>query len=100
MNITSYIDSSITNSALAAQIEGAVQAAVNFYQHVFSNSVNLNIQFRFATTDAYGTPLGGLVANNDVRDYFQPYSQITSHLNPANAPSNDQRTAWNTVPAP
>ena len=92
MNINVTYGSTITGSADAAEIEGAVQDAVAYYEHAFTNNVTINIDFEFA-------PLGaGAAAENSFSYLRENYSTVKQIFNSARATSADQATADASVP--
>jgi hypothetical protein len=89
INVT--YDSSVTSASNAAQIEGAIQAAVQFYEHAFTNNITVNIDFKFA-------PLSGsAAAQNNFNGFLYSYSQVEAALK-ASAKSADDNTAYSTLP--
>jgi hypothetical protein len=55
--IRATFDSSVTRSANAAAIEGAVKRAIAVYETLFSDRFTIYILFRYATTRPNDTPL-------------------------------------------
>jgi hypothetical protein len=91
INVT--YDSSVTGASNATQIEGAIQAAVAFYEHAFRDvSVTLNIDFKYA-------PLaGGDISENEFNGNDYSYAAVAAAFENT-AVSPDDRTAYATLPA-
>src|SRR5580698_5011255 len=83
LTINPEFSSSITGAADAASIEGAINAAINTVDSLYSNTGTVGIVF---TTQAGGN----FVAQSSTYDYSEPYVAYTSLLglnsikNPAN----------------
>jgi hypothetical protein len=92
MEINVTYDSTVTSAANATQIEGAIQAAVAFYEHAFRDeSVTLNIDFKYA-------PLSnGDIAMNTFNGDFFTYAQVETAFK-STAVSADDLTAYNMLP--
>jgi hypothetical protein len=94
--------SSLYNPSLYSQIETAINAAVQYYDHVFSNPVTFTVNFGWGTSDFYGNAMGlGEQADNvwaKAGQYDTSYSTLyayyQSHLNFA-----DGATAFNSLPS-
>jgi hypothetical protein len=92
MQINVTYDSTVTSQSNAAQIEGAIQAAVQFYEAAFTNNnITINIDFQYA-------PLGaGAAAENSFSYETFSYSQIVTALK-ANSSSAVDAEAYLTLP--
>ena len=92
MLINVNYDSSVTSSANAAAIEGAIQAAVAFYEHTFRDvKINLKIDFVWA-------PLSSATAENIGPSYTFSYAKVVAALK-ASGKSPDDLTAYATLPS-
>ena len=85
MNINVTYDSSVTSQSNAAQIEGAIQAAVRFYEAEFTTSnITINIDFKYA-------PLGaGAAAENSFSYETFTYAQVVAALKAHDTSAVDQ----------
>jgi uncharacterized protein YbdZ (MbtH family) len=92
MNINVTYGSSVTSQSNAAQIEGAIGAAVQFYEAAFTdNNITINIDFQYG-------PLGaGAAAENSFSYETFTYSQIVNALK-ANDTSAVDAEAYLTLP--
>jgi hypothetical protein len=90
-NIT--YDSSVTSQSAAfqAQFDGAVNAAVQFYEHAFTNNVTVNITFAWANLGA------GVAAQNSFFYNTHSYSTTVNALR-ASGRSADDIAAYATLP--
>jgi hypothetical protein len=65
LTIVGTFDSTITGAANAAQIEAAINSAMQFYDNTFTNPVSVDIKFKLggglggSTTSLYGTSYAG-----------------------------------------
>lgn len=92
MNINVTYDSSIISNPNAAQIEEAIQAAVQFYEAAFiDNNITINIEFRYAPLS------GGDAAENEFSYETFTYSQVVGALE-AHGMSAIDAEAYATLP--
>jgi hypothetical protein len=92
MQIKVTYDSTVTSQSNAAQIEGAIQAAVQFYEAAFTNNnITINIDFQYASLGA------GAAAENSFSYETFTYSQIVNALK-ANDTSAVDAEAYLTLP--
>jgi PEP-CTERM motif len=89
VTIIDTFDSTITNNVNAATIEGGIQTASNTISSLFSNSVTVNILFKFDSS------VQGQTVNSV---YSTPYNAYTSLLQ-ANAAANPANTTLATAVA-
>jgi hypothetical protein len=86
-------DSSVTSNADASEIEGAMAAAVDFYEHVFRDTnITINVDLKLGTL-----PAGDIGHNNYSYETYS-YSQIVAALK-SHSTSPDDITAYTTLPA-
>lgn len=91
MNINVTYDSSVTSQSNAAQLEGAMQAAVQFYEAAFTNNITINVDFQYAPIS------GNVFAENSFQYSTFTYSQIVAALK-ANDTSAVDAEAYLTLP--
>src|SRR5882757_2206247 len=83
-------DSSITGNPNAAAIEAMIDRAISIYESMFSDSITIQIRFRYATTAPNGTPLpAGSVSRSDWVFYAIPWGTYISALRSDAETSND-----------
>ena len=86
--ITPQFDSSITGAANAAQLEGAINAAISTIESLYSNTGTVGIVFSQAS--------GNFLALSSTQDYSISYSQYTSLLQ-SNSTANPANTTLSTA---
>jgi Putative Ig domain/Divergent InlB B-repeat domain len=86
--ITPQFDSSITGAANAAQLEGAINAAISTVESLYSNTGTVGIIFSQAS--------GNFLAESETQDYSISYSQYTSLLQ-SNSTANPANTTLSTA---
>jgi hypothetical protein len=93
MQITYTLGTSITSqgAAFTAQYQTAVNAAIQFLEHAFTNNVTLNLDFEWSSLGA------GVGANNSGPAYSFSYSQVLNALK-ASAHSADDNAGYGTLP--
>ena len=92
LTIHPTFDSSITNNANAAAIEAMISRAISFHESLFTDSITIQIRFRYATTAPDGTPLPmGTIAQTDFVIYPIPWSTYISALRADATTSNDSQ---------
>jgi hypothetical protein len=83
-------DSSITGNPNAAAIEAMINRAISIYESMFSDSITIQIRFRYATTAPDGTSLpAGTVSQSDWVFYAIPWGTYISALRSDAETSND-----------
>jgi elongation factor P hydroxylase len=88
--IHATFDSSITGNPNAAAIEAMINRAISIYESLFSDSVTIEIRFRYATTAPNGTPLPqGTASRSDLVVYAVPWSSYINALRADAETSND-----------
>jgi len=94
MNFNITYDSSVTSQSASfqAQFMGAVNAAVQFLEHAFTNNITVNVTF------AWGALGGGAAAENSFYYNTYSYSQIKTALTNSGK-SADDLTAYATLPS-
>jgi hypothetical protein len=79
LNIVALYDSSITSSAKASAIEGAIQSAIGVFDKLFSNNLTIDVNFTYTAAAA-----GNLLSTSQT-EYYLPYNAYTAALNSAAA---------------
>ncbi len=88
--INATFDSSITGNPNAAAIEGMINRAISIYESLFTDSVTLQIRFRYATTLPNGDPLpAGQIAHSTYLYYTIPWDTYVNALQGDARTSND-----------
>ncbi len=96
--IRATFDSSVTGSANAAAIEGAVNRAIAIYESLFSDQFTAYILFRYATTRPNGTPIATQhIAESAWVYYLVDWDSYTTDLK-IDAKSGNDATAIATLP--
>jgi len=99
--INASYDTSVTNLAatdptLEADIEGAVQTAIQYYEGEITNSITVNINFGWG--EYAGTTVTGLSTNKTTIFHYN-YNTIYTALENTDTTSAVQQTAFATLPA-
>jgi len=90
--IHATFDSSITANPNAAAIEAMINRAIAIYEALFADSLPIPIQirFRYATTDVFGTPLPpGVLAQSNSVIYTVPWNTYINALRNDHHTTND-----------
>lgn len=88
--INPTFDSSITNNADADAIESMINRAIAIYQSRFSDPITIEIYFRYANTQADGTPLPpGAAAQSEYVVYYVPWTTFINSLKADGKTTND-----------
>ena len=90
--IHATFDSSITANSNAAAIEAMINRAIAIYESLFADSLPIPIQirFRYATTDVFGTPLPpGVLAQSNSVIYTVPWNTYINALRNDHHTTND-----------
>jgi hypothetical protein len=83
-------DSTITGNPNAAAIEAMINRAISIYESIFSDSITIQIRFRYATTAPDGTALPqGLLSQSLTGIYTAPWNTYISALRTDAETSND-----------
>ena len=88
--IQATFDSSITGNPNAAAIEAMINQAISIYESLFTDSMTIQIRFRYATTAPNGTPLSaGTTSRSDMVLYTIPWQAFINALTANATTSND-----------
>jgi FG-GAP-like repeat len=97
--IHATFDSSITTRANAVTIEATINRAIAIYESRFADPITIQIRFRYATTDAGGSPLDpGTVSLSEYVVYPIPWNTYISALK-ADAKTGNDNLANASLPA-
>lgn len=90
LTIHATFDSSITNSPNAAAIEAMISRIISNYESLFSDSITIQIRFRYATTAPDGTSLPqGALSQSLTAFYMAPWNVYIDELRADATTSND-----------
>jgi hypothetical protein len=90
LTIHPTFDSSITNNPNAAAIQAMINRAIAIYESLFSDTVTIQIRFRYATTRPDGSPLPqGVIAQSTTGVYIIPWNSYISALRADERTNND-----------
>lgn len=92
MKINVTYDSTVTSQSNAAQIEAAIQAAVQFYEAAYTTNVTINIDFQYSSLGA------GVAAENSFNGSFYSYATVLAALKSHDTSAIDAE-AYATLPA-
>ena len=88
--INPTFDSSITGNPNAAAIEAMINRAISFHESLFSDSITIQIRFRYSTTGPDGTPLPAHASAQSVFVFYQiPWGIYINALRADARTSND-----------
>jgi hypothetical protein len=97
--IHATFDSSITGNPNAAAIEAMINRAVSIYESLFSDSITIEILFRYATTSPDGSPLpAGRISQSNFVYYTIPWDTALGALR-ADARTSNDNVAIASLPA-
>lgn len=91
-------DSSITNNPNSAAIQSMINQAIAKYQALFTDPITVSILFRYASTNADGSPLGGAIAASRFVYYTISWNTYLNALR-ADAKSSNDVTANASLPS-
>jgi hypothetical protein len=103
LNIVPTFDASITGNPNAAAIEACINRSIGVLENLFRDPITVPILFRYATTDADGTPLGsGGLARSRYGIWLKPWNTYLNALAADRKTSNDTvaNTYLPTTPPP
>ena len=99
--IVPTFDSSITNDPKSGAIQSMINATIALYQTLYSDSITVQILFRYSKTLPDGSPfIGGSIAHSDFVVYHIPWNSYITALYSDGYTANDAIAKGSLPPAP